>query len=157
MSGEVLHVGLVSVHIRTFDNRFVRVPNETLLKSNIINYTHFPIRRLDIPLGVAYKEDLDQVRELLLKLLDRDPHVLDEPEPMVRVTGFGESSMDLLILAWVDRLKFVDMGTGLRRQIKAALDEAGIEIPFPHRSLYLGSAQGPLPVRLTDDPGADHQ
>ena len=70
--GEVLSVDLLSVKIRTFENLFVRIPNETIIKSKITNLTHFPIRRIDLQIGVAYKEDLQKVKRIIFEIADKN-------------------------------------------------------------------------------------
>ncbi|MFH1465269.1 MAG: mechanosensitive ion channel family protein [Pseudomonadota bacterium] len=147
--GEVLAIDLLSVKLRTWDNRLVRVPNETLVKSDITNLTRFPIRRADLAVGVAYKEDLAKVRGLLMALMDALPNVLEEPKPVVWVTGFGASSVDLQVSAWLEAREFFQQRSDLYEAVKRCLDEHGIEIPFPHVSLYTGEATKPLPVRVT--------
>ncbi|MDX1392229.1 MAG: mechanosensitive ion channel family protein, partial [Rheinheimera sp.] len=72
-TGEVLSIDLLSVKLRTFDNLFVRIPNETLIKSEVTNLTRFPIRRFDLLLGVAYKEQIATVRKVLLEVADNNP------------------------------------------------------------------------------------
>lgn len=147
ITGEILSVDPLSIKLRTFDNLFVRIPNETILKSEVTNLTRFPIRRLDMPIGVAYRSDIAQVREVLMGIADRDPRCLAEPEPMVMVLGFGDSAVNLQFSVWVRRENFLAVRTDLHAAILEAFGEAGIEIPFPHRSIQL--AQGPmLPVRL---------
>jgi small-conductance mechanosensitive channel len=137
-SGEVLSIDLLSVKLRTFDNRLVRVPNETLVKSDITNLTRFPIRRADLAVGVAYKEDLARVRALLIGLMEALPFVLDEPHPVVWVTGFGASSVDLQVSCWLAAPDFYQQRSDLYEAIKRCLDEAGIEMPFPHIALCAG-------------------
>lgn len=146
--GEVVAIDLLSVKLRTFDNRFVRVPNESLLKAHITNLSHFPIRRVDVLVGVAYKEDLYRVRDLLVAVADRNPRVFDEPKPMFQVLGYGDSAVDVQFSAWTARESYYEVRTALRMEIKRAFDENGVEIPFPHRSLYTGSATEPFPIRL---------
>ncbi len=146
--GEVLSIDLLSVKLRTFDNLFVRLPNETLLKSEVTTLTRFPIRRLDMPIGVAYKEDISKVREVLMEVADRNPLCLEEPKPLFIMQGFGDSSMDLQFSAWTKRENFLDLKNSIYGEIKAAFDAKGIEIPFPHRTLYTGSLTDPFPVRL---------
>ncbi|HMB68538.1 MAG TPA: mechanosensitive ion channel family protein, partial [bacterium] len=92
LTGEVLSIDMLSVKLRTFDNRLVRVPNETIIKTRVTNVTHFPIRRLDLKVGVAYGEDLDRVREILLAAARRSPQILEQPEPLFLFLGFGSSS-----------------------------------------------------------------
>ena len=149
-TGQVLSVDLLSVKLRTFDNLFVRVPNETLIKSEIINLTRFPIRRYDLQVGVAYKEDIGQVREVLMQVARDNPLCLDHPKPMVIFQGFGNSSLDLQFSVWARRENFLPLRNSISEEVKNAFDEAGIEIPFPHRTLYAGSVTEPMPIRLVD-------
>lgn len=146
--GEVVTVDLLSVKLRTFDNLLERIPNEMLLKSTITNLTHFPIRRVDVMIGVAYHEDLDRVRKILTELADAHPLSLDEPRPAFVFNEFGDSALNCRFSIWCARVNFLELRTSLQIQIKAAFDEAGIEIPFPHRTLYAGSRTEPLPIRI---------
>jgi small-conductance mechanosensitive channel len=141
--GEVLSIDLLSVKLRTFDNRLLRIPNESLLKSNIVNLTHFPIRRIDLPVGVAYKEDLTKVRELLLKIAEQNPLCLEEPKPTVLFLGFGDSSINLRFSAWVTQANFVEVTNSLPEQVKRCFDDNGVEIPFPQRVVTLATAAAP--------------
>lgn len=151
-TGRVLSIDMLSVKLRTFDNKFIRIPNETLVKSEVVTVTRFPIRRIDVMLGVAYKEDLDRVRDVLFEVARVDPHVLMEPEPVFIFQGYGDSSLDLQFGVWARTENFLDVKNSIHLGIKRALDEAGIEIPFPHRTLYAGSATDPFPVRRVDAP-----
>jgi len=151
--GVVLSIDLLSVKLRTFDNQFIRIPNESLIKTQVTNVTRFPIRRLDINVGVAYKEDPKRVSEILLDIADKDLQSLDEPTPLVRFQEFGDSSLQFLLAVWCTREDFYLLRSNLRQEIKERFDAAGIEIPFPHRTLYSGSATEPFPVRVVpDDP-----
>ena len=92
-TGVVLSIDMLSIKIRTFDNKFVRIPNETIIKTEVINITRFPIRRVDINIGVAYKENVEHVKKVLLEIARHNPLCLNEPEPMIIFTGFGNSSI----------------------------------------------------------------
>ncbi len=150
-TGEVLSIDLLSVKLRTFDNLFVRIPNETLIKSEVTTLTRFPIRRIDLAIGVAYKEDIKKVRKVLERVADANPLCLDEPKPIFVFLGFGESSLDMQFSVWVKREKFLDLKNSIHEEIKEAFDDEGIEIPFPHRSLYAGSVTEPFPIRVVAD------
>lgn len=150
-TGEVLSIDLLSVKLRTFDNLFVRIPNETLIKSEVTTLTRFPIRRIDLAIGVAYKEDIKRVRAVLEQVAERNPLCLDEPKPIFVFLGFGESSLDMQFSVWVKREKFIDLKNSIHEEIKEAFDLEGIEIPFPHRSLYAGSVTEPFPIRVIND------
>jgi small-conductance mechanosensitive channel len=149
-SGEVLSIDLLSVKLRTFDNLFVRIPNESLIKSEVKTLTRFPIRRLDLQIGVAYREDIARVRDLLFDIADRNPLCLDEPKPTFIMQGFGDSAVLMQFSPWALKANFVELKNTIQQQIKAEFDAAGIEIPFPHVSLYAGSETEPFPVRLIE-------
>lgn len=150
-AGEVLAIDLLSVKLRTFDNLFVRIPNESLIKSEVTTLTRFPIRRFDLMLGVAYKENLINVQQVLMQVADANPMCLTDPEPMMIFQGFGESSQDLQFSVWTKRENFAKLKNSLAHEIKQAFDAECIEIPFPHRSLYTGEMTKPMPVRVVSD------
>lgn len=154
-TGEVLSVDLLSVKLRTFDNLFVRIPNETLIKSEVVNMSKFPIRRVDVLLGVAYKEDIGRVRDVLLEIADANPLCLEEPKPLFIVVGFGASSIDLQFSVWAKRENFLDLKNGIYEEIKRRFDQVGIEIPFPHTTIYAGSVTDPIPIRFVNAPPAE--
>ena len=147
-TGEVISIDLLSVKLRTFDNLFVRIPNEALIKTTVVNLTRFPIRRIDLVIGVAYKEDLRQVRELLLEMASDELRVLEEPQPYFIVTNFGASSVDLQLSVWTRRELYREVKSDLMMQVKALFDSHGIEIPFPHVTLYTGSQTTPYPLSV---------
>ncbi|MCZ7373041.1 MAG: mechanosensitive ion channel family protein [Candidatus Methanoperedens sp.] len=137
-AGHVLDISLLSTRIRTFDNRYLRIPNSTVANARIVNLSRYEIRRLDIPVGIAYKENIQKAVEKIDTVLKRNENILMEPEPLIIITKFGESSVDLEVRVWIQRTKLFDVRTELIMGIKAAFDEAGIEIPFPHRTVYFG-------------------
>ena len=148
ITGVVLSIDILSVKLRTFDNKYIRIPNETIIKSDVTNVTHFPIRRVDLNVGVAYKEDIARVREVLLDVAKKNPLCLNEPEPLVIFSGFGNSSLDLLLLVWAVKSDWLSLKNKITEEIKKRFDEEGIEIPFPHLSLYSGSVTQPIPVNI---------
>jgi len=148
--GEVVSIDLISVKIRTFDNLMLRVPNEMLIKSTFVNLTRFPIRRLDVQVGVAYKEDTEKVRRILFDVADRNPLCLDEPKPLFIYKGYGDSALELQFSVWAKRENFLLLRNSIHEEIKTAFDKNGIEIPFPHRTIYTGSVTEPFPVRVVE-------
>lgn len=136
-TGEVLSIDLLSVKLRTFDNLFVRIPNESLIKSEVTNLTRFPIRRFDLLLGVAYKENISAVRDVLMAVADKNPLCLDEPAPIFVFVGFGDSALNIQFSVWAKRENFRDLRNSLQEEVKRAFDNAGIEIPYPQRTVHL--------------------
>ena len=146
--GEVVGIDMLSVKLRTPDNLYVRIPNETLIKTRVVNRSRFPIRRLDLTVGIAYAEDVERVESLLLNLAEKNPVCLEEPKPFTLVTAFGPSSVDLQFSYWVPKEKVLEGRSGMMVAIKKTLDREGIEIPFPHTSVYAGSHSEPFRVQL---------
>lgn len=149
-TGEVVSIDLLSVRLRTFDNLLVRIPNESMLKSNVTNLTHYPVRRLDMKIGVAYKEEVARVRATLESVAENNPICLQEPRPVTIFLGYGESSLDLQFSVWSTRENYLKLRNSMHESVKASFDEEGIEIPFPHRTIYTGSATSAFPVRVAD-------
>lgn len=148
--GTVIAIDLLAVKIRTPDNRLVRIPNETLLKGVVTTINRYPIRRLDVRLSVAYKEDVARVRRVLNEVADQHPLCLDEPKPLIIFDKFGDSGLEFLFAVWVTRERFLDLKNGIMDAVKARFDAEGIEIPFPHLSLYTGEATSAFPIRIVE-------
>ncbi|GFO95861.1 mechanosensitive ion channel MscS [groundwater metagenome] len=138
-AGHVLDISLLSTRIRTFDNRYLRIPNSTVANARIVNISRYEIRRLDIPVGIAYKESIQKALEIIDSVIKNNENILLEPEPLINITKFGESSIDIEVRVWIQRSKLFDIRTELIKGIKNAFDEAEIEIPFPHRTVYFGN------------------
>ncbi|MFP4599344.1 MAG: mechanosensitive ion channel family protein, partial [Persicimonas sp.] len=134
--GTIIAIDLLSTKIRTFDNLVVRLPNEALLKSTITNYTLFGVRRIEIPVQVAYSTDLGQAHDVLRGVMRDHTAVLDEPAPVVLTDLLADSGVNLLIRAWVIRTDFVQARSDLTTAVKEALEEADIQIPFPQRVIH---------------------
>jgi small-conductance mechanosensitive channel len=147
-TGEVISIDLLSVKIRTFDNLYVRVPNESMIKTQVTTMTRFPIRRADVKVGIAYKEDIERVKAILLDVADKNLLCLSEPAPLFMVLGFGASSVDLQMSVWSRKENFLKLRNEIQQQIKEAFDANDVEIPYPHMSLYAGSATKPIPVTI---------
>ena len=146
--GIVYSIDLLSIQLRTYDNKLIRIPNEALIKNAFTNITRFPIRRMDIQIGVAYKEDIEKVMRILREVADRNRFCLDEPEPVIIFKGFGDSALEILFAPWFAKTDYVALRNSLLVDVKRRFDEEGIEIPFPHRTLYTGAVTEPFPIRL---------
>jgi small-conductance mechanosensitive channel len=144
-------VDLLSVKIRTFDNQYVRIPNEKLIKTEVVNVTKFPIRRLDINLSIAYREDIGRVKELLLQIAQKNPYCLDNPEPLFVIKEFGDHGIELLLGVWFVKTDYLVAKNTMMQEIKERFDREAIEIPFPHVSLYAGSMSDPLKIQMIDN------
>lgn len=150
-TGQVLSIDFLSIKLRTFDNQFVRIPNENILKSEVITFTKFPIRRADIMISVAYKEDLNRVQSILENIAETHPDCLQEPAATIIFESFGDSGINIKFAVWAPREQWLNVKNVIFMEIKRRFDAEGIEIPFPHVSVYSGSTTSPLPVSVTNE------
>ncbi len=153
--GEVISIDLLSIKLRTFDNQFVRIPNESIIKTKLTNKSRFQIRRVDITIGVAYKEDVVNVRQLLLDVAKKHPSCLDFPEPICVITRFAESAVEFQFSLWTKNAELLNFKHEILEKVKLAFDEKRIEIPFPHMTLYAGSDSQPFSIQTMPPKGAD--
>lgn len=156
ITGQVVGIDLLSTKIRTSDNTMVRIPNEALIKTNIINLTRFPIRRFALQIGVAYKEDLARVRKVLLETASKNLLCLQEPEPNVVITGFASSAINLELYVWGAQVNYTQLKNSIQEQVKKAFDEQKIEMPFPQLTLSTASVTEPFPVSVKIQPNQNN-
>lgn len=149
-TGVVHSIDLLSIKIKTFDNLLLRIPNQTVISSEVINVTRFPVRRLDFDISVAYKENLDVVKQTLEEVAKRNPLVLDEPEAIVVFKAFGQHGINVLFGVWFERTNYLKVKNSVFMEIKDAFAQKGIEIPFPHISVYTGETTKPFPVEVKE-------
>ena len=145
--GKVRSIGLRTTRIETVERLDCILPNKEVIEQKIINHTMSPEYRLPVPVGIAYKEDSRKARKVLLAAVGGHELILDDPAPVVVVTGLGDSSVNLELRVWLkDPYTEREALFDLIELAKIALDEAGIEIPFPQRTLHFGSDTVPLRV-----------
>ncbi len=143
-----LHASVREIRLRTtvlstFDNETVVVPNQQLAQERVVNYTLSPRIRVRVPVGIAYKENIDQARDVLLSTVEGDERVLDDPAPAVLTKSLGDSSVNMELRFWIeDSLTKFPLQWEYTEKCKKALDAADIEIPFPHRQLFLEKSEG---------------
>lgn len=139
VEGTVQAIDFVSVKLRTFDNLYVRIPNETLFKANIINLTHFPIRRIDIEFPLRFDEDVVRLRELLIDAVDPVPEILDEPRANLLVIGFRDSHLLVKLTAWSTTEAHYPARTKLYGTLIETLLAHDVELPYPRRIMVDGN------------------
>jgi small-conductance mechanosensitive channel len=146
-TGIIQSIDLLSIKIRTFDNLFVRIPNEKILSSEVTNITRFPIRRMDITFQVDYGQDLSEIHGLLAAIASANPWSLDEPEPIIMFTEFKESGIEVMLGLWFAKSDFLDLKNSIMKDISARFAGEGIRFAHPRRSVRISRAAADAPRR----------
>ncbi len=133
--GTVSEIQILYTILMTPNNQVLYIPNGALANGNIKNYSRENTRREELVIGVAYGSDLKIVKEVIASVLEKEPKVLSEPAPVIRVKTLADSSIDFQVLLWAKSSDFFQMLSDVKEEIKYEFDSHGIEIPFPQREL----------------------
>jgi len=137
--GDVIDIGLRATKIKTTDHIIIIIPNNEIMKRDIVNYTSISTKiRVRINVGVAYDADIEKAKDLIKDVAGEAAWISKEPPPKVVVRNFGESSVDLQLRVWIDNArKRMDTISYITDKVKAAFDKNGIEIPYPKRDITI--------------------
>jgi len=131
-TGVVKEIEIFTTKLVTPDNKEVIIPNGPLSNGNITNFTSEGKLRVDLTIGVGYDEDIKTAKSVLMNVLTSNPKVLKDPAPSVNVSELADSSVNFAVRPFASVADYWDVYFGTLEQCKIALDEAGIEIPYPH-------------------------
>lgn len=136
-AGTVKDIQLVATKLDGFDGKTHLCPNGAVMNGDITNISEKGILRAEVNVGISYGANIKDAKDILMKTLQDDERVLQDPAPFVGVVALGGSSVDLVARAWCDAgIKF-GVQTDLIEKCKVALDKANIEIPFPQMDVHL--------------------
>lgn len=137
--GTLQDIRLRASDIRTYDGRKVIVPNSVLYNNVVINDTAYDQRRFNVLVGIGYDDDIEEAKDLALESLREAEGVEEEPEPQVLVEDLGDSSVNLKLRAWTkpSRANMVAVSSDVTQLVKQKYDEAGIDIPYPIRTVFM--------------------
>jgi len=148
IEGDVTSINMRSTTIQSLDNISIIVPNSEFISSTVTNWSYGDLKiRLKIEVGVSYSSDLDTVMKALLEVAGENKEILKDPEPVVLLSSFGDSSWDMVLVVWLgDPKKFYLTRSAINCAIVQKFRDYGVEIPFPQRDLHVRS---PLPLPLS--------
>ena len=158
IEGHVEDIDLRVTTIRQYDGTMTLVPNADVFAQPLTNLTRRGVRRGEVMVGIDYRDDHEEAREVLLAAVDGVDLVLEDPPPAVLLRELGDSSVDFAVRFWLDVEVTVlpVVADAVLRACKTAVDEAGMTIPWPIRTL--AADKGPLEIRslsVSDAEGAD--
>ena len=143
IAGSVVEIGLFNTEVKTNNGLCLIVPNSKIWASPITNFSRNSTRRLDIPVGIGYGDDVDGAITLLEGMLDGDARVLKDPERLVKVIQLGDNAVIINLRGWTRTDDYWDTVWDLNKAIVTDLQAAGYSIPFPQRDVHIisGSAE----------------
>ncbi|MEO1009293.1 MAG: mechanosensitive ion channel domain-containing protein [Planctomycetota bacterium] len=147
VTAKVDEIELFTTTFDTPDNRRIIMPNSDIFGSTIENISHHATRRVDVAVGTAYEADIDKAREVLMEAARNVEGRLPDQEPVVYLGELGGSSIDWAVRIWANAADYWAVKERATRDIKVALDNAGIGIPYPQRDLHV---PGPIEVKVTN-------
>ena len=129
--GTVDSVGLLSVRVHTLDNQMVRIPNSSVINSNLVNFNHYDIRRFVFDMPVSYDSNMEKALEVANSIPGKCPVVLQNPAPCVYFDGFGDA-INIKIAVWFNCSDLINAKNQMYAAIVNTCREQGIEIPYTH-------------------------
>lgn len=135
--GKVESMNLLSTQLRTLDNKFVIVPNNSVWGDVITNVTGITERRVDMVFGIGYEDDIDKAQVILEKLVNEHELVLKDPEPVVKLHELADSSVNFICRPWVKPEDYWTVYWDITRAVKKTFDAEGVSIPFPQRDVHM--------------------
>lgn len=140
-SGTVTEIGLVYTKLKTIDNKIIFVPNGEIAKERIVNYNAQEERRVDLTFTVSYDAEPERVKAIMREVIGSHPKALFTPEPFVRTTSLGESSVGYTLRVWCTTEDYWDLYYDLLEQVRAAFDREGVELTYNHLNVHLIGAE----------------
>ncbi len=138
LTGNVQKIGFRASVVRTFEGAEVIIPNGELVWAQVINWSlSDQIRRIEVPVGVAYGTDPNRVLEILQGVARQSSEVLSYPAPDALFEQFGDSSLDFKLRCWTQLQDYIRIRSELTLAVNNAFVENGIQIPFPQRDLHV--------------------
>jgi len=139
--GTVDKISLFTTTISPVDNRLIIVPNSAITAGNIVNFSSKPVRRVDHAVGIGYNEDIKKAKEVMYSVIEKNTHTLSDPAPLVAVTELADSSVNFTVRAWVESADYWAAYFEIIEEIKYALDDANISIPFPQMDVHMDKGE----------------
>lgn len=136
-AGTVMEIGMVHTKLNTVDNCRLVLPNSAVVSTQVRNYSTEPIRRVDLTFGASYDAPVEQVKKVILEVLEGHEKVLRDPPPFVRLSKHGDSALEYTVRAWCATGDYWDVHFDLLEEVKEAFDQADIAIPYPHVDVHL--------------------
>jgi small conductance mechanosensitive channel len=136
-AGSVNEIQIFNTILKTPDNKTIIIPNGGLSTGSMTNYSAEPQRRVDFVFGIAYGDDVDKARSVLLKLINDEDRILKDPAPFIAVSELADSSVNLVVRVWADAANYWGIYFDLHEKVYKTFDKEGLNIPFPQMDVHV--------------------
>ncbi|HKL67106.1 MAG TPA: mechanosensitive ion channel domain-containing protein [Bacteroidales bacterium] len=136
-SGTVKEIQIFTTILTTPDNQTIIIPNSPIATNSLTNYSTQDTRRVDFTFGIGYQDDIDKARSIINGIINNDDRIMKDPEPMIKVSNLGDSSVDLATRVWVKSGDYWNVFFDMNEKVKKTFDIEGISIPFPQQDVHL--------------------
>lgn len=136
LQGNVTRIDISSTHLLTLDNKEIIIPNSNICVSNIVNYSSQERRRVDLSYNVSYSSDIDFVKSVIKKVIDKQDLIFKDPEPFIAVGKHQDSSIEIVVWVWCKGSNYWNVYYYMQENIKKAFDKNKITIPFTQIDIH---------------------
>ncbi|MDJ0648327.1 MAG: mechanosensitive ion channel [Xenococcaceae cyanobacterium MO_188.B19] len=137
VAGVINSIEIFYTILKSPDNKKIIVPNSNIMAGNIVNYSAFPIRRLDLVFGIGYDDDIDHAKQIIWDVLNQDDRILKEPGATVSLSELADSSVNFAVRPWVNGADYWNVLCDTTETVKKQFDAAGISIPYPQQDVHV--------------------
>jgi len=141
IAGNVESIDFMAIRVKTIEGNIVRIPNEAVIKGNLINYSSLPIRRIETKVSIAYGSDMEKVESVFMQIPERVPQILKDPKPFIIWSAYADSGIEIAFYAWGLNEDFLIIKNSVFKLIAELFEEAEINIPFPQMDVYIKSGK----------------
>lgn len=135
--GTVEDIQIFHTTLKTTDNKVITIPNGGLANSSITNFSKKETRRVEWTFGIAYGDSYEKARDILHRLIDADERIHQDPEPFIRLTSLGDSSVNIVVRVWLNAGDYWEVFFEMNEKVYKTFSEEGINIPFPQMDIHL--------------------
>ncbi|MDY0078526.1 MAG: mechanosensitive ion channel [Bacteroidales bacterium] len=135
--GTVEDIQIFHTTLKTTDNKVIIVPNGGLANSSITNFSKKETRRVEWTFGIGYGDSYEKARDILRRLIDADQRIHQDPEPFIRLTSLGDSSVNIVVRVWLNASDYWEVFFEMNEKVYKSFSEQGINIPFPQMDVHL--------------------
>lgn len=137
-SGIVSEIQIFNTIMKSLDNKTIIIPNGGLSTGSMVNYSTEPKRRVDFTFGIAYGDDVDKAKDVLMGLIKTDKRIINDPaEPFIAVSELADSSVNLVVRVWAEAANYWGIYFDMNEKVYKEFAKEGINIPFPQMDVHI--------------------